>query len=490
MEIKFESKLYERFLLFITNTSFFLMVLSVISDFLNSFGKNNPVNFLHYIFIFGISLTYFLIFENSFSSKSKGANQIRFFIFFILFIGFLCFIFRAIINGFIMIPLSSAMFFTYSTFFETFFYHDDFEEQCENKPGDKLQVELFNEKFIGEDCLKSIKSLKNFLFIVNIIFILFLCMLPFVSYKYSFFTFIFSFIFLASSFSNILLLTVFQKEIYYAFMGFEKQWSHRKYIIILSSIFVTAALLLGIIFSSGKALISLDGFKSLFKPKPIQIEKKEPLRNFGDFPKIDLSEDFPLMELPDIKPNKAAEIILLIVEIILAGLASFLVIYFLVKPFLSKDFFHHLKINNLKSSFINFIEKFKEFLRKVFNFRFKKVVYSTTDSSLFKKNINDFLKSTKKSKEKKAELDRLTSIFVKLIAWGSRNNIPYTKNLAPAEYTDRIVDYFRKSEQLNNVIFANKAGLIFEKALYSKDLLSKNEENDFKDSVNSIISGS
>ena len=121
MEIKFESKLYERFLLFITNTSFFLMVLSVISDFLNSFGKNNPVNFLHYIFIFGISLAYFLIFENSFSSKSKGANQIRFFIFFILFIGFLCFIFRAIINGFIMIPLSSAMFFTSVLFFKPFF---------------------------------------------------------------------------------------------------------------------------------------------------------------------------------------------------------------------------------------------------------------------------------------------------------------------------------------------------------------------------------
>ena len=488
MEIKFESKLYERFLIFVTNSSFFLMILSIISDFLNSFGKNNPVNFLHYIFIFGISLAYFLIFENSFSSKSKAANQIRFFIFFILLIGLICFVFRYVINGFIIIPLSAAMFFIYSTFFEAYFYHDDFEEQCENKPGDKLKVELFNEKFIGEDSLKSIKSLKNFLFILNLMFILFLCFLPFVSYKYSILTFIFSFLFLAGSFSNILLLTVFQKEIYYAFMGFEKQWSHRKNIILFSIILVAAALLLGFLLSSGKALVTVDWLKGLFKQKPIQIEKREPVQNFGDFPKIDLTQDFPLMELPDVKPNKALEIILLIIEIILAGLASFLVIYFLVKPFLSKDFFSHLRKNNLKSSFRNFIEKFKDFLMRIFNFKFKKVAYSTTDSNIFKKNINDFLKSGKKTKEKKAELDRLTNIFVKLIAWGSRNNITYTKNLAPAEYTDRIVDYFRKIEQLNNIVYANKAGLIFEKALYSKDLLTKDEESDFKDSVNRIIS--
>ncbi|MCR5764922.1 MAG: hypothetical protein K6G09_02975, partial [Treponema sp.] len=155
---------------------------------------------------------------------------------------------------------------------------------------------------------------------------------------------------------------------------------------------------------------------------------------------------------------------------------------------ISKDFFSHLRQRNFKVIFRNFIDNFKEFLKKIFNFKFKKSAYSTTDSQLFKKKMNDFLKASKKSKEKKAELDRLTTVFVKLINWGSKYDIIYKKNLAPAEYTDKIIDYFRKIEETDNILYARKAGIIFEKALYSKDLLSIQEENDFKAAVNQIIS--
>ena len=491
MEITFESKFYERSIIFITVTALFLLIISVISDFLNSFDKNNPINFLYYIFTSGISLAYFLIFENNFSSKSKGANQIRFFIFFNILVTILCVVLRYVMSPLVIVPLSCGMFFIYSSIFEAYFYHDDFEEQCENKSGEKLKVELYHQKFLGEDALKSIKSLKNFLFIMNVICILFLCALPFISYKYSKLTFVFSLAFFAGSFSNILLLTIFQKEIYYAFMGFEKQWSHRKNVIALSFLLVSLALIIGFFISSGKSLITsdfLEWLKSLFHKEPVIIERKEPLQNFGDFPQLDFVENFPLKDLPGGKPNKVLEIILLIVEILLAGLAAFLVLWFLLRPFISKDFFSHLRQRNFKVIFRNFIDNFKEFLKKIFNFKFKKSVYSTTDSQLFKKKMNDFLKASKKSKEKKAELDRLTTVFVKLINWGSKYDIIYKKNLAPAEYTDKIIDYFRKIEETDNILYARKAGIIFEKALYSKDLLSIQEENDFKAAVNQIIS--
>ena len=89
--------------------------------------------------------------------------------------------------------------------------------------------------------------------------------------------------------------------------------------------------------------------------------------------------------------------------------------------------------------------------------------------------MESFLQKSKKSKEKRAELDRLSRVFVKLIDWGEEHNISYTKNLAPAEYT---------------ALFHNKnadiAGLLFEQALYAKEPLSKEQEDDFNKAVSSV----
>ena len=88
-----------------------------------------------------------------------------------------------------------------------------------------------------------------------------------------------------------------------------------------------------------------------------------------------------------------------------------------------------------------------------------------------------FLKASKKSKEKKAELDRLTKKFMLLIDWGTGQGIEYTKNLAPAEYT-----------QLLNNKSALEAGQLFEKALYDKECLTSQEEKDFNTRIQEVIS--
>ena len=89
--------------------------------------------------------------------------------------------------------------------------------------------------------------------------------------------------------------------------------------------------------------------------------------------------------------------------------------------------------------------------------------------------MEEFLSKSRKSKEKRAELDRLSKVFVKLIDWGEEHGITYTKNLAPAEYT---------------ALFKNKnadiAGLLFEQALYAKEPLTREQEADFNKAVQSV----
>ena len=88
----------------------------------------------------------------------------------------------------------------------------------------------------------------------------------------------------------------------------------------------------------------------------------------------------------------------------------------------------------------------------------------------------DFLKKAKRSKEKTAEIDRLTKQFMRLIDWGEAQKIHYRPNLAPAEYTALIGS--QKAEI---------AGQLFEKALYDKNVLTAEEEKSFIEAIEAII---
>ena len=491
MKISFASKLFERFMIFLTTSSFFLLIVTIISDVFSVNDKKNPINFLVYFAVFGLSIFYFFIFENHFSSKSKGSNIIRFVIFLTLFVVVVCFSLPEILAPAVVIPVSIFMFFFYSTLFEPYYYHDDFEEQCEGKSGEKLGNDLYHDKFTGEEVLKAIKNTKGLITVFAVIIGICICALPFTLYRFSFLTYIFSICFFGGCAYNLLLLTTYQKEIYYAFMGFEKQWDQRKTVILYSSAIIGATFLLSLLFSSNYALLKADYFRKLFglfdKP-PRQIEKIEP-KQYGEMPVIPAMQDFHINDvLPDVKPNKNMEIIIFIIEILLALFLTILVLYFLLKPFRNHEFMDYLKNKKLKQIWKDFFSNLKELFIKIFSFRFKKTVYTTTDTSFFKKNVQDFIKKSKKSKEKKAELDRLTSQFVKLIEWGTRSGIQYKQNLAPAEYTDLITYQLKEKGFAEYVKPTTKCGSLFEKALYSFELLTHEEETDFKDSIKLVIS--
>jgi len=69
---------------------------------------------------------------------------------------------------------------------------------------------------------------------------------------------------------------------------------------------------------------------------------------------------------------------------------------------------------------------------------------------------------------------------MRLIDWGEAHKIKYLTNLAPAEYTSLIEKEYKIPE-------AKKAGLLFEKALYDKNILSGEEEKAFIEAVKKII---
>ena len=75
-----------------------------------------------------------------------------------------------------------------------------------------------------------------------------------------------------------------------------------------------------------------------------------------------------------------------------------------------------------------------------------------------------------------------------LISWGSKRNVVYTKNLAPAEYTELLSVYFSEHHENNYEVICKKSGCLYEKALYDKELLTESEENEFNSAVDAILS--
>ena len=95
----------------------------------------------------------------------------------------------------------------------------------------------------------------------------------------------------------------------------------------------------------------------------------------------------------------------------------------------------------------------------------------------------DFLKKAKRSKEKTAEIDRLTKQFMRLIDWGESQGIKFKETFAPAEYTNLISE---KVDATEKKAAASNAGKLFEKALYDKCTLTEDEEALFLKSLTII----
>lgn len=89
------------------------------------------------------------------------------------------------------------------------------------------------------------------------------------------------------------------------------------------------------------------------------------------------------------------------------------------------------------------------------------------------------------SPAKKRNMKQSVTLFARLIIWGSEErDVTWRPSYAPAEYCDILAAAAPDDEVKNEGIV--RCGEIFEKALYSADVLSGEEEGEFKRLVEEI----
>lgn len=272
---------------------------------------------------------------------------------------------------------------------------------------------------------------------------------------------------------------VFQKNTYFAFLGFKNVISKKRIILKYSLIIISISLLFGAILSRNKTIFSL-----YFEPAPYNQQYREPQQvekqNFEieeDDVKIDLKD---MMGQDNSNPilDKIMDFLSLILIITFAIFILFLFFRYIITDQFLSFFREHMLLNIIKEIFL----KIKLFFESLFGLKkTEKETYATVNSRNFKNHIDRFIKKAKKSSEKKQELDRLTKKFMQIISWGDKNKIKYRNTMAPAEYINQI------NNSLSDIDIL-RVGYIYEKSLYSNELLSEQEEKEYFDLANKVLS--
>ena len=355
-------------------------------------------------------------------------------------------------------------------------YHN-FEEQCVGLSKKELKEKLYHNNTIALDYSQSIKSS-----IVSQLIFAILCILIFIAEKNiyhqnSFTVGITLVLHLICVFLMFIFFCTNKNEVFYAFLGFDNIFKYRKKIVKASFIICLISIVFSLFISSDSAILNykfiLAILKKIFVVESPIIQKTD-IKSFNEpeFPPLILEPS-----LYDENNNYIFELIGIIIQLFFALLVVFLILMFLFKPLFNEKFINFIKNNKLKLYFKNFFNTLKKIIKSIFfgsSIELQK--YTTVESKSFYDNISEFLKKSKKSKAKKEELDRFTKKYMKLVDWAKSKEITYKKTYGPLEFCKMI-----------NVDSAVKAGEIFEKALYSFELVSEAEEIEFNKLIEETI---
>lgn len=153
-------------------------------------------------------------------------------------------------------------------------------------------------------------------------------------------------------------------------------------------------------------------------------------------------------------------------------------------PFINKDWRDFWRQGKLWKYIKQMLADFKLFLKGLLSgARQEKKPLVLSDAA--KKLAGSFKEFAhlKKSKEKKAEIGRLSKKYVELCIWGENAGSPCTKATAPAEYAQQLfkhIGWYKK--ELSTI------SELFEKALFSSSLLTSAEEQTFYELIETVVS--
>lgn len=474
MESRF-SRIFERLLVFSTVVSLMLTAASVFSTVIN-----NPeverilIDWFTYAVIIGAGILFTFILQIFALEKIHPAMHIVFIFFFIIGILVLCYFTGKRNAPYVLIFILLIQYFLQAGINELFIFHDAFMADCEIYEGKELEKFLFHNNLSAIDLTEKIKGQQAIMFAVSVAMFIVLVFGKLSEGLFTWLTIILVMIFYLSLLLCCFMLGIFKNDIYYAFLGFKNYVQNgRKLfgaILLIAAISGTAGALL----SSENAIIKIEYIQEYKEAHESDVKTPEiPDSSFD----LDFVNDLHEKLGRDEKSSWIVELIGEIIKWLIIFVFTGLGLVFFIRPFFSKHFRIFWKEGHLLKFLHDLWQEVKEFFRYIFS-KDSKVSdsYSTVQGKKFHDSMMDFLKKAKRSKEKVAEIDRLTKVFMKLIDWGEAHEIKYSVNLAPAEYTSLF-----KSEN------ASHAGSLFEKALYDKNVLTAQEEKAFIDAINMVM---
>jgi hypothetical protein len=227
----------------------------------------------------------------------------------------------------------------------------------------------------------------------------------------------------------------------------------------------------------------------------------------------DSYERIPEMDIPsgmvpysELAPSPIGELIakyaVLLFKYGIIILAVFLFIRFMISPLLNRgDVSDKLPFHR---RFIRIIaEWFKSLLAVITSF-FANIKSDKTNFKLRRKNKDEILRTAENifnaySPAKKSDMKQSVTLFAQLINWGNEaRDVRWKPSLAPGEYCDILATAPPVSAPDNSEFPLEKlntqnegiirCGEIFEKAIYSAEVLSDNERDEFKNLVEEITS--
>lgn len=165
------------------------------------------------------------------------------------------------------------------------------------------------------------------------------------------------------------------------------------------------------------------------------------------------------------------------------------VLYFIFYPLFKKGWFAFWHEKHLYQYIMLFFHNLKVFFH---NFRYHSHIESYSKVSVIKQQ-NAFMqkmgglsKRNKKAHKKQREIGLLTKYFLRLIDFGNSHECVFVSSLSPLEYTTALAHVLQSSTFMRSEL--DQVGQLFEKALYSNQLLTKHEIRQYVDKIKNVYS--
>lgn len=477
------NSLPERFLVIVTVTSFMLCIAALLGPVLNNSEMERIFINWFTFFVLGLSGVIFVLIQQIFArEKIKPYLHIVACVFYVIFAVILSGLCRQMNQPYVLIPFLIIEYFLENALNNIFVFHDRFMEECGDFTGKELEAHLFHNNLSAIDFGAKARFAQGLLCILPaVMFAVLFCVLK-SGYSVNILELVLIGLFFLSEALIFLLTGLFKNDVFFGFLGFRDYVQNKKKLFRSAFVILFAAFIFGLVFSSNHAFIKIS-FKE--KPAPEVNYEIEPQQSYEQSGNLDIREMLEEMYPDDGKfPAWIWDVIFGIIKwAAIAALTVWLVMFFF-KPFFSAHWKQFWKEGRL----IKFLRNIWHEIKAFFRYAFTKVTveqdYSSVQSKKFGESIKDFLKKAGRSKEKTAEIDRLTKHFMKLIDWGEAHEIRYRSNLAPAEYT-QLLKNAAAVPDLQEAM--DTAGMLFEKALYDKNMLSREEEARFIECVKKIL---